>query len=271
MITQKKELTPIYLSEVINNSNSTKFKKKVKKFCEELIGVSTVKGMTCNDHIDFIIVTGLYVNDTDITPATGRKVYFYPSNKLLFKSYKYKTGEALTNHIAIILAVFPPVSSQEEARKDAFELAETIKDSELRKLYPKLIAFYNYPKGEVWNNMQDCIRWTPVKGYNIPTSVEDIENFSMIYCRYDWTNADTADDEEENYRHYKFAKLHAELGEHTIEELCVFINKCFEVPQESCEELLTKYNRWVANEPKRRQRKEQERMAERLENIFKTV
>lgn len=253
----------IKLSEIIKcaEDNNSKFKKKIKSFCEELIGTVSCKGMNYNDHIDFIFLTGLYVNDINVIPADGRKVFFSSSKSLQFKNYKNQVGQEWLDSITTVIAAFPPVSSQKEARDNALKLFKNIRHTDFNNLCPRLIAFYNRFKGEVWDSMQDYLKWNKETGYNVPTSAKEVETiFSFSFGGWwdDGSDTDAYDDVKEGYCDYRFKQLKSDLKNHTIEELSIFIHECFNVPQESCLELVTKYNRWVANEPKRRHRREEE-------------
>ena len=218
--------SPIRLSEIIKFviTGCSKFKKKLKRFCQELIGAGASKRMTYYEHIDFVILTGLYIDDTGLTPASARGILFSSHRSLQFINYKDKSGADWMNTITTLIAAFPPVSSQQEARDNAFKLYKSIRYNSFNNLCPRLMGFYNHLKGEIWERMQDCLKWDKDDGYNLPTSVAEIEPFIKDNSSEE-NNVFSGQSMIDTFISYKFSKLKEALN-NTYHRRIIYILKC---------------------------------------------
>lgn len=256
----KREHSSIRLSEIVNYSSNKEsiFITKLEEYCISLIGEKNVKRMTYADQIDFIVILGLYNNDLEIEGERGRGVYFSPLEELQFSSYESSLKEGNTKVLSKLISIFPPLSSKEESREEAFKLYDELKDTCFKRIADSLVAFHNYKK-DIWHSM-DYVVYEKYNDFELPTSEEKIEELfkwkSWWDCyKWDYPKTDLVHSSFKRPTNCPFKELRNLLNHHSIIELSLFLNECFYISENTCSTLVYKYKKWEDNEEKREKRR----------------
>lgn len=138
------KVTPILLSELVELKQKLLIKPfvKLKKFCLKYIyaaeNLIEDESATTN-YYNFIKYSGLYINDLDIAPATGRELHY---SKVSEDDYFDK------KNLHLLVSLYPPSNSVEEAIEKAWE---TYQHKDTFPKYKKLLApFITLKKGKGW-------------------------------------------------------------------------------------------------------------------------